>query len=155
MGRFVEGEDRRQDFLLPASLDDYVSEDNPVRVVEAFIDELDLQTLGFAGATPAETGRPAYHPSTMLKIYLYGYLNRVQSSRRLEREAQRNIELMWLTRRLAPDFKTIANFRCDNGPALRAVPAITVPLSRPAAARPNIGHPARLKMTPKAGNFAA
>lgn len=91
----------------------------------------------------------------MLKIYLYGYLNRVQSSRRLEREAQRNIELMWLTRRLAPDFKTIANFRCDNGPALRAVPAITVPLSRPAAARPNIGHPARLKMTPKAGNFAA
>lgn len=121
MGRFVEGEDRRQDFLLPASLDDYVSEDNPVRVVEAFIDELDLHAFGFAGATPAETGRPAYHPSTMLKIYLYGYLNRVQSSRRLEREAQRNIELMWLTGRLTPDFKTIANFRCDNGPALRAV----------------------------------
>lgn len=121
MGRFVEEEDRGQDFLLPASLQDYVSEDNPVRVVEAFIDELDLHALGFAGATPAETGRPAYHPSTMLKIYLYGYLNRVQSSRLLEREAQRNIELMWLTGRLAPDFKTIANFRCDNGPALRAV----------------------------------
>ncbi len=90
-------------------------------MVEAFIDELDFHALSFAGATPAETGRPAYHPSTMLKIYLYGYLNRVQSSRRLEREAQRNIELMWLTGRLAPDFKTIANFRCDNGPAPRAV----------------------------------
>jgi transposase len=91
MGRFVQGEDRRQGFLLPASLDDYVPEDNPARVVEAFIDELDFHALGFAGATPAETGRPAYHPSTMLKIYLYGYLNRIQSSRRLEREAQRNI----------------------------------------------------------------
>lgn len=121
MGRFVEGEDRRQDFLLPRSLDDYVSEDNPVRVVEAFIGELDFPALGFAGATPAQTGRPAYHPSTMLKIYLYGYLNRIQSSRRLEREAQRNVELMWLTGRLAPDFKTIANFRRDNGAAIRAV----------------------------------
>ena len=121
MGRFVEGADRRQDFLLPASLEDYVSQDNPVRLVEAFIDELDLQALGFSGATPADTWRPAYHPVTMLKIYLYGYLNRVQSSRRLEREAQRNIELMWLTGRLAPDFKTIANFRRDNGAALRGV----------------------------------
>lgn len=120
MGRFVEGQDRRQDFLLPASLDDYVSEDNPVRVIAAFIDELDLLALGFAGATPARTGRPSYHPSTMLKIYLYGYLNWVQSSRRLERETQRNIELMWLTGRLAPDFKTIANFRRENGPAIRA-----------------------------------
>ena len=120
MGRFVEGEDRRQSFLLPASLDDYVTEDNPVRVVEAFIDELDLAALGFAGVRPAATGRPAYHPSTLLKIYLYGYLNRVQSSRRLEREAQRNIELMWLTGRLAPDFKTIADFRRDNGVAIRA-----------------------------------
>ncbi|MFN3817576.1 IS1182 family transposase [Blastomonas sp.] len=120
MGRFVEGQDCRQDFLLPASLDDYVSEDNPVRVIAAFIDELDLHALGFAGATPARTGRPSYHPSTMLKIYLYGYLNRVQSSRRLERETQRNIELMWLTGRLAPDFKTIANFRRENGPAIRA-----------------------------------
>jgi transposase len=121
MGRFVEGEDRRQSLLLPESLDDYVTEDNPVRVVEAFIDELDLGALGFEGVQPASTGRPAYHPSTLLKIYLYGYLNRLQSSRRLEREAQRNIELMWLTGRLAPDFKTIANFRRDNGPAIRAV----------------------------------
>ena len=121
MGRFVECADRRQDFLLPASLDDYVSEDNPVRAVEAFIDALDLKALGFAGMTPAETGRPAYHPATMLKIYLYGYLNRVQSSRRLEREVGRNIELMWLAGRLAPDFKTIANFRQANGAAIRAV----------------------------------
>jgi transposase len=121
MGRFVECADRRQDFLLPASLDDYVSEDNPVRAVEAFIDALDLKMLGFAGITPAETGRPAYHPATMLKIYLYGYLNRVQSSRRLERESGRNVELMWLTGRLAPDFKTIANFRQANGAAIRAV----------------------------------
>jgi transposase len=121
MGRFVEGEDRGQSFLLPQSLDDYVTEDNPVRVIEVFIDELDLGGLGFAGVHPAATGRPAYHPSTLLKIYLYGYLNRLQSSRRLEREAQRNIELMWLTGRLAPDFKTIASFRRDNGPAIRAV----------------------------------
>ncbi|TNF04753.1 MAG: DDE transposase [Sphingomonadales bacterium] len=121
MGRFIQGEDRRQDYLLPASLDDYVSEDNPVRAIEAFIGALDLNALEFAGMTPAETGRPAYHPATMLKIYLYGYLNRVQSSRRLEREAQRNIELMWLTRRLAPDFKTIANFRRANGAAIRSV----------------------------------
>ncbi len=121
MGRFVEGEDRKQTLLLPESLDDYVTEDNPVRVVEVFVDELDLGALGFAGVQPAATGRPAYHPSTLLKIYVYGYLNRVQSSRRLEREAQRNIELMWLTGRLAPDFKTIANFRRDNGPAIRAV----------------------------------
>ena len=130
MGRFVEGEDRRQSLLLPASLDDYVTEDNPVRVVEAFIDELDLGALGFDGVEPAATGRPAYHPSTLLKIYLYGYLNRVQSSRRLEREAQRNIELMWLTGRLAPDFKTIANFRCDNGPAIRAVCSQFIALCR-------------------------
>ena len=113
MGRFVEAEDRRQSFLLPQSLDDYVTEDNPVRVIEVFIDELDLGGLGFAGVHPAVTGRPAYHPSTLLKIYLYGYLNRVQSSRRLEREAGRNIELMWLTGRLTPDYKTIANFRRD------------------------------------------
>ncbi len=130
MKRFVEGEDRRQAYLLPDSLDDYVSEDNPVRVVEVFIDELDLGALGFAGVEPASTGRPAYHPSTMLKLYLYGYLNRVQSSRRLEREAQRNIELMWLTGRLAPDFKTIANFRRDNGAAIRAACAQFVVLCR-------------------------
>ena len=92
MKRFVEGEDRRQSYLLPDSLDDYLTEDNPVRVVEVFIEELDLGALGFEGVQPAPTGRPAYHPATLLKIYLYGYLNRVQSSRRLEREAQRNIE---------------------------------------------------------------
>ena len=121
MHRFINGEDRLQPALLPHSLEDYVSEESPVRVIEVFIDELNLAGLGFSGMTPAATGRPAYHPSTLLKIYLYGYLNRVQSSRRLEREAQRNIELMWLTGRLAPDFKTIADFRKDNGAAIRAV----------------------------------
>jgi len=121
MHRFIDGEDRMQQTLLPNSLEDYVSQENPVRVIEVFIDELDLAALGFSGMTPAVTGRPAYHPSTLLKIYLYGYLNRLQSSRRLEREAQRNIELMWLVGRLAPDFKTIADFRKDNGAAIRAV----------------------------------
>src|SRR6201997_1338339 len=130
MKRVVEGEDRRQGALLPHYLDDYVTENNPVRVIEAFIDELDLATLGFDGVVPETTGRPAYHPSTLLKIYLYGYLNRIQSSRRLEREAQRNIELMWLVRRLAPDFKTISNFRKDNGAAIRAVCAQFVVLCR-------------------------
>src|SRR5262245_52682005 len=115
MKRFVEGEDRRQGALLPHCLDDYVTENNPVRVTEAFIDELDLATLGCDGAVPWPTGRRAYHPATLLKIYLYGYLNRVQSSRRLEREAQRNIEVMWLTGRLAPDFKTIGQWRGDPG----------------------------------------
>src|SRR4051794_19968011 len=121
MHRFIDGEDRMQQALLPHSLEDYVDGENPVRVIEVFIDELDLAALGFSGVTPAATGRPAYHPSTLLKIYLYGYLNRVQSSRRLEREAQRNIELMWLTGRLAPDFKTIADFRKDNGAAIQSV----------------------------------
>src|SRR5919198_1173655 len=130
MYRFIDGEDRMQQALLPHSLEDYVSEENPVRVIEVFIDELDLAALGFSGVTPAATGRPAYHPSTLLKIYLYGYLNRVQSSRRLEREAQRNIELMWLTGRLAPDFKTIADFRKDNGAAIRAVCSRFVVLCR-------------------------
>src|ERR1700756_5589064 len=130
MKRFVEGEDRRQGALLPHCLDDYVRENNPVRVIEAFIDELDLATLSFAGVVPEATGRPSYHPATLLKIYLYGYLNRVQSSRRLEREAQRNIELMWLTGRLAPDFKTIADFRKDNGAAIRAVCSQFVVLCR-------------------------
>jgi len=120
MHRFIDGEDRMQQTLLPPSLEDYVNEENPVRVIEVFIDELDLAALGFTGMIPAATGRPAYHPSTLLKIYLYGYLNRVQSSRRLERETRRNIELMWLTGRLMPDFKTIADFRKDNGPAIRA-----------------------------------
>lgn len=115
MKRFVQGEDRTQDTLLPRRLDDYIAEDNPVRVMEVFVEALDLGTLGFEGITPSRTGRPAYHPSILLKIYLYGYLNRIQSSRRLERECQRNVELMWLTGRLMPDFKTIANFRKDNG----------------------------------------
>src|SRR4051795_5611768 len=121
MHRFIEGEDRMQQALLPHCLEDYVDEENPVRVIEVFIDELDLAAVGFSGMTPAATGRPAYRPSTLLKIYLYGYLNRIQSSRRLEREAQRNVELMWLTSRLAPDLKTIARFRKDNGKAIRSV----------------------------------
>ena len=121
MGRFVEGEDRSQSTLLPERLDDYVTEDNPVRVVDVFVDTLDLTALGFERAIAQATGRPGYHPATLLKIYIYGYLNRVQSSRRLEREAQRNIELMWLTGRLSPDFKTIADFRRDNGAAIRRV----------------------------------
>src|SRR4030088_1238774 len=121
MHRFIDGEDRMQQALLPHSLEDYVGEENPVRVIEVFIDELDLVALGFSGMTPAVTGRPAYHPSTLLKIYIYGYLNRIQSSRRLEREAQRNVELMWLTGRLAPDFKTIADFRRDNRAGIRNV----------------------------------
>lgn len=120
MKRFIEGTARNQVSLLPECLDDYVAEDNPVRVIDVFVDELDLRRLGFA-VDPSETGRPRYHPVTLLKIYLYGYLNRIQSSRRLEREAQRNVELMWLTERLTPDFKTIADFRKDNGPAIRNV----------------------------------
>ena len=121
MPRFIEGHDRHQVTLLPESLDDFIAADNAVRVVDAFVDELDLPALGFEGTAPAATGRPSYHPAVLLKIYIYGYLNRVQSSRRLERECQRNVELMWLTRRLAPDFKTIADFRRDNGPGIRGV----------------------------------
>lgn len=121
MKRFIQGEDRTQVTMFPELLDDYVAESNPVRVVDVFVDELDLSELGFEGVEPAATGRPAYHPAILLKIYIYGYLNRIQSSRRLEREAQRNVELMWLTGRLMPDFKTIANFRKDNGKAIRKV----------------------------------
>jgi transposase len=121
MARYVEGSTRSQVTLLPECLDDYIAEDNPVRVVEAFVEELDLRDLGFAGTTPAATGRPSYHPAVLLKIYIYGYLNRIQSSRRLERECQRNVELMWLTGRLTPDFKTIADFRRDNGAGIRNV----------------------------------
>ena len=111
MTRFVVGDDRSQSTLFPERLDDYLAEDNPVRAIDIFVDELDLTNLGFGGVEPEATGRPAYHPGTLLKIYVYGYLNRVQSSRRLERECQRNIELVWLTGRLMPDFKTIADFR--------------------------------------------
>jgi len=121
MKRFIEGQDRSQVTLLPECLDDYLGEDNPVRVVDVFVDELRLEELGFEGAQPAVTGRPSYHPAVLLKIYIYGYLSQVQSSRRLEREAQRNVELMWLTGRLAPDFKTIADFRKDHGAAIRNV----------------------------------
>ena len=121
MKRFIEGEGRTQVTLLPECLDDFVVEDNPVRVIDVFIDELDLTGLGFEGVAPADTGRPAYHPAVLLKLYVYGYLNRLQSSRRLERETQRNVELMWLTGRLTPDFKTIADFRKDNGKAIRNV----------------------------------
>ena len=120
MSGFIEGEDRQQATMFPEQLDDYVAEDNPVRVIDVFIDDLDISGLGFK-TVPNDTGRPAYHPTTMLKLYVYGYLNRVQSSRRLEREAQRNIELMWLIGRLAPDFKTIADFRKNNGEAIRLV----------------------------------
>ena len=121
MSRFIEGQDRSQSVLFPEQLEDWITEDNPVRAVDAFVEALDVAGLGFDGAQPAETGRPAYHPATLLKIYIYGYLNRIQSSRRLEREAQRNVELVWLTGRLMPDFKTIADFRRDNGEAIRKV----------------------------------
>src|ERR1700741_2540735 len=120
MKRFVEGEDRRQAVLLPEYLGDYVSEEDPVRVIDGFVEELDLAVLGFEGVVPEATGRPAYHPGVLLKIYVYGYINQIASSRRLERETQRNVEMMWLTGRLTPDFKTIADFRTDNGPAIRA-----------------------------------
>src|SRR6185312_8447486 len=130
MKRFVEGECRDQSVLFPQRLDDWIAEDNPVRAVDAFVDELDFGALGFEGAQPADTGRPAYHPGTLLKIYVYGYLNRIQSSRRLEREAQRNVELVWLTGKLTPDFKTIADFRKDNGSAIRRACAEFVVLCR-------------------------
>ena len=121
MKRFVQGTDCTQGILLPEQLEDFVSHDNPVRAVDVLVDSLDLQALGFDGAQPALTGRPSYHPGVQLKIYIYGYLNRVQSSRRLEREAQRNIEVMWLTSRLMPDFKTIADFRKNNRVAIGKV----------------------------------
>jgi transposase len=130
MKRFVEGADREQLTFLPECLEDWVNEDNPVRVIDVFVDELDLAELGFDRVAPKETGRPAYHPSVLLKLYVYGYLNRVQSSRRLEREAGRNVEVMWLTGRLAPDHKTIADFRKDNGRAIRRVCARFVELCR-------------------------
>jgi transposase len=121
MKRFVTGQSRGQATLFPECLDDFIDEDNPVRVIDAFIEQLDLRELGFSAVDPKATGRPAYHPAALLKLYVYGYLNRVQSSRRLERECQRNVELMWLTERLAPDFKTIADFRKDNGRAIQRV----------------------------------
>jgi len=130
MKRFVEGSDRGQSTLFPECVADWIGEDNPVRVIEIFVEELDLAELGFGGVDPEATGRPSYHPAVLLKLYIYGYLNRVQSSRRLEREAGRNVEVMWLTGRLAPDHKTIADFRKDNGRAIRQVCARFVALCR-------------------------
>jgi transposase len=130
MKRFVEGVDRGQITLLPECLDDWVDENNPARVIDVFVDELDLGSLGFSRVVPKDTGRPAYHPSVLLKLYIYGYLNRVQSSRRLECEAGRNVEAMWLMGRLVPDHKTIADFRKDNGRAIRQVCAQFVALCR-------------------------
>src|SRR3974377_733755 len=120
MRRFVEGSDRKQVTLFPECLEDWIDGDNPVRVIDVFVEELDLSEMGFSGVDPGVTGRAFYHPSVLLKLYIYGYLNRVQSSRRLEREALRNVEVMWLTGRLAPDHKTIAYFPTDNGSAIRA-----------------------------------
>src|SRR6188508_3311250 len=130
MRRFVEGVDRGQNTLFPECLEDWIGEENPVRVIDVFVDELDLAELGFSGVDPEATGRPSYHPSILLKLYIYGYLSRVQSSRRLEREAGRNVEVMWLTGRLAPDHKTIADFRKDNGAAIRKVCGQFVELCR-------------------------
>ena len=130
MKRFIEGVDRGQSTLFPERLEDWIGEDNAVRVIDIFVEELDLAELGFGGVDPEATGRPSYHPSVLLKLYIYGYLNRVQSSRRLEREAGRNVEVMWLSSRLVPDHKTIADFRKDNGPAIRKVCAQFVALCR-------------------------
>jgi transposase len=130
MKRFIEGQSRDQATLFPQCLEDWIEEDNPVRVVDVFVDSLDLGDLGFAGVDPRSTGRPAYHPAVLLKLYVYGYLNAVQSSRRLEREARRNVEVMWLLGRLIPDHKTIAEFRKSNGPAIRKVCARFVELCR-------------------------
>src|SRR5216110_517506 len=130
MKRFVEGADRGQSTLLPECLDEWVEEGNSVRVIDCFVDSLDLADLGFEGVEPAATGRPGYHPSALLKLYIYGYLNRIQWSRRLEREAGRNLEVIWLVKRLTPDDKTIADFRKDNGPAIKKVCAQFVALCR-------------------------
>jgi transposase len=130
MGRFVEGVDRRQATLLPEYLEDWVDENNPVRAVDVFVDALKLAELGLDGVQPLATGRPDYNRGVLLKLYIYGYVNRVQSSRRLECEAGRNLEVMWLTGRLAPDHKTIADFRKDNGPAIKKVCAQFVELCR-------------------------
>jgi transposase len=130
MKRFVEGTDRGQSTLFPECLEDWIGKDNPVRVIDVFVEELDLAGLGFCGVAPEATGRPSYHPSVLLKLYIYGYLNRVQSSRRLEREAGHNVEVMWLAGRLVPDHKTIADFRKDNGSAIRQVCARFVALCR-------------------------
>lgn len=117
--RHIQGDARQQTTLLPDTLDDYINEDHPVRVIDAFIDTLDIQTLGFSKATPKTTGRKPYHPADLLKLYVYGYMNKVRSSRRLEKDCHRNLEVLWLMKRLSPDFKTIADFRKDNSKAIR------------------------------------
>ena len=115
MPRLIEGQDRHHVSLLPESLDDVIADDNAVRVVNAFVDELDLQALRFEGAQPVKTSRSSYHPAVQFKINIYGCLDRVQSNRRLERECRRHLELMWLTDSLSPDFRTVADFRRENG----------------------------------------
>src|SRR6266487_4268282 len=125
MKRFVEGTDRGQSTLFPESLEDWIGEDNPVRVIDVFVDELDLAELGFNGVDPEATGRPSYHPSVLLKLYIYGYLNRVQSSRRLEREAGRNVEMMWLTGRLVPDRRLPTSARTTAAPSGRSAPGLS------------------------------
>jgi transposase len=117
----IPGSDRSQLLLLPESIDDYVAADNPVRFIDAFVDGLDLAVAGFSRVEPKATGRPGYAPADLLKLYIYGYLNRVRSSRRLEAECYRNIEIIWLLRSLKPDFKTIADFRSDNRAAFKKV----------------------------------
>ncbi|MDO6693170.1 IS1182 family transposase [Aliiglaciecola sp. 3_MG-2023] len=121
MSHHIIGQSRHQSTLFPEAIDDFVTEDNPIRVIDVFVDQLDLLALGFEAVNAKLTGRTGYHPSTMLKLYIYGYLNRIQSSRRLEKESHRNVELMWLLERLRPDFKTIANFRKDNGKGIKNV----------------------------------
>src|SRR6201997_1125630 len=130
MRRFIEGADRDQSTLLPECLDDWAGESSPVRVVDAFVEALDLDGMGFEDTEPSATGRPGYHPAVLLKLYIYGYLNRIQSSRRLEREARRNLEVIWLLQRLSPDDKTIADFRRDNGVGIKKVCAQFVELCR-------------------------
>ncbi len=130
MSGYIEGTDRGQSTLFPDRLEDWIGEDNPVRVIDLFVDEIDLAELSFGRTSPAPTGRPGYHPSVLLKLFIYGYLNRVPSSRALEREAGRNVEVMWLTGALAPDHKTMADFRRDNGPAIRKTCAQFVELCR-------------------------
>ena len=129
MSGFIQGEARHQVTLFPEALDDYIGDENPVRIIDAFVDHLDLSQLGFK-TVPADTGRPAYHPSALLKLFVYGYLNRIQSSRRLEREAGRNVELMWLMGRLVPDFKTIADLRKNNGKGIKSACRAFIALCR-------------------------
>ena len=130
MSGFIEGVSRDQSALLPFRVEDWADDDNCVRVIDLFVDDLDLLSLGFGRCIAARTGRPGYHPSVLLKLFIYGYLNQIPSSRRLEREAGRNVEVMWLTGQLVPDHKTIADFRRENGPAIQRVGALFVDLCR-------------------------